>query len=132
MIHPVDIPGKIRDVTHGKGADAALDFSGSEEGQRHALESIRYLGQAAFVGLNQKNLLLEPTRHIMERQITLIGSIIPPKGDYEEVFDFLLDREIPLEDLVTHRFALGEAPEAFALHESGRAGKIVFEVDRCG
>ena len=128
----VDVPGKIRDVTRGKGADAALDFSGNEQGQRQALESIRYLGRAAFVGLNQKNLLLEPTRHIMERQITLIGSIIPAKGDYEEIFDFVADRDVPLEELVTHRFGLEEAPEAFNLHESGKAGKIVFETGGSG
>ena len=125
----VDVPGKIKDLTHGKGADAALDFSGNEQGQRQTLESVCYFGRAAFVGLNQKNLLLEPTKHIMERQTTLIGSIIPPKGDYEKTFEFIGDRRVPLEELATHRFHLEDAPEAFDLHESGKAGKIVFEAD---
>jgi len=123
----VDVVSEIRRLTRGKGAHATLDFSGNAAAQRNALESVRYLGRVAFVGLNLGDLTIQPVKHVMERQITLIGTLIPSMGEYEEIAEFVLDKKVPLEDMVTHRFSVDDAPEAFALHESGNAGKIVFE-----
>ena len=43
-----------------------------------------------------------------------------------EVADFVVDRGVPLLDLFTHRFTLGQAVEAYRLFDSGRTGKVVF------
>jgi propanol-preferring alcohol dehydrogenase len=46
---------------------------------------------------------------------------------YWELAAFLVRRRIPLEAMVTHRFGIEDAPEAFRLADAGRTGKIVFE-----
>jgi threonine dehydrogenase-like Zn-dependent dehydrogenase len=38
-----------------------------------------------------------------------------------------MDREVRLEQVITHRFGLDDAPEAFRLFDSGRTGKVIFE-----
>ena len=48
---------------------------------------------------------------------------------YWDLASFLIRHQIPLESMVTHRFPLEDAPEAFRVADSGRSGKVVFEWD---
>ena len=63
------------------------------------------------------------------KQLTLTGSWLYNIGLYEEVVDFVLEKELPLERLVTHRFRLDQAVEAFKLFDSGKCGKVLFTWD---
>jgi threonine dehydrogenase-like Zn-dependent dehydrogenase len=42
-----------------------------------------------------------------------------------EVADFVVERRVPLKELITHRFTLGQAAEAYRLFDAGRTGKVV-------
>ncbi|NQU96401.1 MAG: alcohol dehydrogenase, partial [Chloroflexi bacterium] len=46
-----------------------------------------------------------------------------------EMARWILDRKIPLDEIITHRFPLAQADEAFALFDKGRTGKVIFEWD---
>ena len=48
---------------------------------------------------------------------------------YWDMVKLVTERQIPLEQMVTHRFSIEEAPEAFALFDQGKTGKCVFEWD---
>ena len=37
-----------------------------------------------------------------------------------------MDRVVPLKELITHRFSLDQAVEAYELFDSGKTGKVVF------
>jgi len=39
------------------------------------------------------------------------------------------ERDIPLRDIITHRFSLDKAEEAFALFNGATTGKVVFNWD---
>ena len=47
----------------------------------------------------------------------------------EELADFVVDRNLPLGDLITHKFRLAEAEEAFKLFDTATTGKPVFYWD---
>jgi propanol-preferring alcohol dehydrogenase len=42
-----------------------------------------------------------------------------------EVANYVVDHKVPLTKIITHRFPLEQAPEAYRLFESGQTGKVV-------
>ena len=59
--------------------------------------------------------------------MTLIGSFVLPIQMYFDMVRFVRDRKVPLDAMITHRFPLEKAPEAFTLFDSGKTGKVVLE-----
>jgi threonine dehydrogenase-like Zn-dependent dehydrogenase len=121
-----DVLAAVRDLTHGEGADMAFETSGSAAGQNGAVDCLRLGGKAVFVGFGVQDKTLNPSQFI-GRQLTLMGSFVMPVYMYYDLAQFILDHDLPLERMVTHRFPLEQAPEAFALFEQGATGKVVLE-----
>lgn len=121
-----DALAAIRELTHGEGADASFETSGSAAGQNGAVDALRLGGRAVFVGLGAQDKTLNPSQFI-GRQLTLMGSFVLPIHLYWEMMQFVLDHKIQLDALVTHRFPIERAAEAFALFDSGQTGKVLFE-----
>ncbi|HUT21228.1 MAG TPA: zinc-binding dehydrogenase [Anaerolineae bacterium] len=122
----VDVREAIRDLTHGEGADLAFETSGSAAGQNGAVDCLRLGGKAVFVGFGVRGKTLNPSQFI-GRQLTLMGSFVIPIYMYDDLAQFILDHNLPLEEMVTHRFSLEEAPQAFALFDQGATGKVILE-----
>jgi propanol-preferring alcohol dehydrogenase len=118
----------VRDLTRGEGADLAFETSGSASGQNGAVECLRLGGKAVFVGFGVREKTLNPSQFI-GRQLTLIGSFVIPIHMYYDMLQFVLDHQLPLDEMVTHRFPIEAAPEAFALFDRGKTGKVVLEWD---
>jgi threonine dehydrogenase-like Zn-dependent dehydrogenase len=121
-----DVLAAVRDLTHGEGADMAFETSGSAAGQNGAVDCLRLGGKAVFVGFGVQDKTLNPSQFI-GRQLTLMGSFVMPVYMYYDLAQFILDHDLPLERMVTHRFPLEQAPEAFALFDQGATGKVVLE-----
>ncbi|MCE7987052.1 MAG: hypothetical protein DYG89_38255 [Caldilinea sp. CFX5] len=45
---------------------------------------------------------------------------------YFAMLRFIQDRRVPLAALVTHRFPIEQAPDAFTLFDSSKTGKVAF------
>ena len=116
----------IRQLTHGEGADAALDATGIGPVRRQTVQSVRTWGRACLVGEGGE-VTFEPTPDIIHRQLTLTGSWTFSTVILSELARWVVDRKIPLAEIVTHRFPLARAEEAFALFDKGGTGKVVFE-----
>jgi threonine dehydrogenase-like Zn-dependent dehydrogenase len=121
-----DVLAAVRDLTHGEGADLAFETSGSAAGQNGAVDCLRLGGKAVFVGFGVQDKTLNPSQFI-GRQLTLMGSFVMPVYMYYDLAQFILDHDLPLDRMVTHRFPLEQAPEAFALFDQGATGKVVLE-----
>ena len=39
--------------------------------------------------------------------------------------DFVVECRVPLKELITHRFTLDQAAEAYRLFDGGRTGKVI-------
>lgn len=122
----VDVVQRIRDLTHGEGADLAFETSGSAAGQNGAVDCLRLGGKAAFVGFGVREKTLNPSQFI-GRQLTLMGSFVMPIYMYWDLVDLIVEHELPLAKMVTHRFAIDEAPEAFRIFDAGKTGKVILE-----
>ena len=118
----------IRDLTGGQGADLAFETSGSAGGQNGAVDCLRLGGKAVFVGFGAREKTLNPSQFI-GRQLTLMGSFVIPIHMYYDMLQFVLAHHLPLDEMVTHRFPIEAAPEAFALFDQGKTGKVILEWD---
>jgi threonine dehydrogenase-like Zn-dependent dehydrogenase len=121
-----DVLAALRDLTHGEGADLAFETSGTAAGQNGAVDGLRLGGKAAFVGFGVREKTLNPAQFI-GRQLTLMGSFVMPIYMYWDLADFIIEHDVPLAQMITHRFSIEQAPEAFQLFDSGKTGKVILE-----
>lgn len=116
------------DLTNGKGISAGADYSGHSKAQEAMMACAGKYARLAIVGVGE-TFRVETFQGMIMKQLTLTGSWLYNIGLYEEVVDFVLEKELPLERLVTHRFRIDQAIEAFELFDSGKCGKVLFTWD---
>ena len=120
-----DVPARIRELTRGHGADAAVDTSGSAAAHQAMVAALAYRGRASVVGFGSVGPSVNLSG-LIDRELTIQGSSIFEVGDYWEICGFLRRQKIDLESIVTHRLPIADAPEAFRLADAAGSGKIVF------
>ncbi len=118
-----DLVGSIMDITNGLGADVSLDCSSSQATLTAALDCVRKFGKVAFVG-EKGDAVIHPSNHFIRKEITAIGSWYYSPSDYYRILE-LHRRGLKVDDVVTHRFPLTQADEAFATFASGESGKVL-------
>ena len=123
-----DAEAAIRDMTGGEGADATLDATGIPEVRRNALDSARYWGRVCFVGEGNRT-SFDVSDQIIHKQLTIYGSWTFSLSGLAEAANFVVDRGVPLGRLITHRYSLDQAAEAYELFDTGATGKPVIVWD---
>ena len=115
----------IKALTHGSGADMALDTSGAADGRLIAVRGTRAWGTACFVG-EGGNVTIEVSPDMLRKQLTVFGSWTFSTSVQAECARFVADRKIAVDDLFTHRWQLDQADEAYRLFDQQTSGKGVF------
>jgi propanol-preferring alcohol dehydrogenase len=115
----------VAELTHGRGADAAVDTSGAPAAQTAMPSVLSYWGRAAFVGMQPGTISIRPNQ-VIERQLTIIGSAYWPLGIFGEMARTIIDRRIPVERLVSHTIPLAQAEEGFRVADAANGGKVAF------
>ena len=123
-----DAAARIAELTDGAGCEATVDCSGNSTARLLALRSTRTWGRCAFVG-EGGTLTLDVSQELIHRQITLYGSWVTSLRHMAELLEYLVRWGVRPERTVTHRFALAEAAEAYALADAGTAGKVAVVFD---
>jgi len=114
----------IKGLTHGEGADATLDCTGIPEPRVNTIRSARIYGRACFVG-EGGDTTFHVSRDIIHKQLTIHGSWTMSTVGLAEVANYVVDHKVPLKKIITHRFPLEQAPEAYKVFEAGQTGKVV-------
>lgn len=115
---------QIKELTGGEGADATLEAVGAHVTRVAAAESTRVFGRACLVGEGGE-VTYEATPHIIHRHLTLMGSWTFSTVGLQEAAEFVAEREIPLERLITNSCDIESAPDAYTAFDSGAPGKFV-------
>ena len=120
-----DVETSLRGEGIEPGADVVVDATGSGRGIEQAMDLCRPRGTIVLkstVAL-QGEVNLAP---LVVNEITLVGSRC---GQFSHALD-MMHRfpDMPLERLITHRYPLHQAKEAFETAKSGQALKVVLEV----
>ena len=115
----------LRATTHGYGVDVAIDCSGNPAAQNAALDATRRLGSVAFVG-ESRSTTINPSDQFLRKMLTVIGGWYFATWEYAAITRFILEHDLPVDQLVTHRFPLADAPEAFRMFNARETEKAVF------
>ena len=118
-----DNVNEVRDITGGNGVERAIDCSGNADARNIAIRATRKWGKIAFVGEGGA-VSFNPSPDLIHDQKTIYGSWVTSTWLMEELVERLVRWNLHPEDIVTHRFSLEEASDAYRLMASGRCGKV--------
>jgi len=122
-----DVLAKVKEFANKKGIDVSIDCAGQAITENQALEVVKEGGRVAFVGENA-SATVKSSDQFIRKELTVIGSWYFNTGEYEELTS-LVQRGLGVEKIVTHRFNLEKAEEAFETFASGQSGKVIFRFD---
>lgn len=127
IINPEDVDplDAIREATRGEGAEAVLDTTGVAEARLAGVRCAATWGRVCFVG-EGGSVSLEVSKDMIRKQLTVMGNWTFSSVWQMELARFVVERKIPLRRLLTHRFKLEQAPEAYKLFDTQSTGKGVF------
>lgn len=118
-----DTLDKIKALTDGKGVEKAIDCSANADGRALAIRATRQWGKIAFVG-EGGTVSFNPSPDIIHDQKTIYGSWVTNLWRMEELVERLVRWGIHPDKLITHRFPLEKAAEAYATMADGNCGKV--------
>jgi L-iditol 2-dehydrogenase len=124
-----DVLRSVRDLTEGRGADAVILAVGSNALIRPAMDSARPGGRVLLFAQTQRGEVVVDPAAICVDEKALIGSYSASVDLQAESVGFVMNREMDLETLISHRFPLHEAAQALELaaHPQPASMKIVIQ-----
>jgi L-iditol 2-dehydrogenase len=125
----VNVVERVRELTEGRGADAVILAVGGNSLIRTAMDAARPGGRILLFAQTQHGEATIDPAAICVDEKTLVGSYSASVDLAEESIRFVMNREMDLERLVSHRFPLGESPQALdlAAHPRPSSMKIVIQ-----
>jgi len=124
-----DVVERVRELTKGRGADAVILAVGGNFLIRTAMDAARPGGRALLFAQTQHGEALIDPAAICVDEKTLVGSYSASVDLQDESVRFVMNREMDLERLVSHRFPLPESPQALdlAAHPQPSSMKIMIQ-----
>jgi L-iditol 2-dehydrogenase len=124
-----DVVQEVRRQTEGRGADAAILAVGGNGLIRTAMDAVRPGGRVLlFAQTVHGEATIDPAAVCVDEK-TLLGSYSASVDLQDSAVKFVMDREMDLERLISHRFSLSSGLEALELaaHPKADSMKIVVQ-----
>jgi L-iditol 2-dehydrogenase len=124
-----DVVTRVRELTEGRGADAVILAVGGNSLIQTAMDAARPGGRILLFAQTQHGETVIDPAAICVDEKTLLGSYSASVDLQEEAVRFVMNREMDLERLVSHRFPLSESPQALdlAAHPKPSSMKILIQ-----
>jgi len=119
----------VRELTEGRGADAVILAVGGNSLIRTAMDAARPGGRLLLFAQTQHGEAVIDPAAICVDEKTLVGSYSASVELQEESVRFVMNREMDLERLISHRFPLSQSPQALdlAAHPQPSSMKVVIQ-----
>jgi L-iditol 2-dehydrogenase len=124
-----DVVKAVRELTAGRGADAAILAVGGNGLIRTAMDAVRPGGRVLlFAQTVHGDATFDPGAVCVDEK-TLLGSYSASVDLQEASVQFVMNREMDLERLISHRFSLARSVEALnlAAHPQPESMKIAIQ-----
>ena len=118
-----DNVAQVLDLTNGQGVERAVDCSANAQARATAIRATRKWGKVVMIG-EGGTVSFNPSPDIIHAQKTIYGSWVTSTWLMEELVERLVRWNLHPEEIITHRFSLDAASEAYALMASGHCGKV--------
>ncbi len=123
-----DNVSEVLSLTNGRGVERAVDCSANAAARAVAVRATRKWGKIVFIG-EGGTVSLNPSPDMIHDQKTICGSWVTSIWKMEDLVEKIVRWKLRPADLITHRFALKDAAEAYALMASGKCGKVAVVFD---
>jgi L-iditol 2-dehydrogenase len=110
-----DVVQTVREKTRGRGADAVILAVGNNGLIRPAMDAARPGGRVLLFAQTQRGEVIIDPAAICVDEKSLVGSYSASIDLQEQSVRFVMDREMDLERLISHRFPLQESEQALEL-----------------
>ena len=119
----------MREQTEGRGADAVILAVGSNGLIRPAMDAARPGGRVLLFAQTQRGEVVVDPAAICVDEKSLVGSYSASVDLQDESVRFVMNREMDLERLISHRFPLQDGARALELaaHPQPASMKIVIQ-----
>lgn len=137
-IQEEDAVERIRDMTDGRGADVCVDAVGMEADQSAldkvgnilhlqrgsinalsiAVSAVRRGGTVSVVGVYGMPYDKFPLGQIFDKGVALYFGQAPVQKYMDELIDLVKNRKIKLDDIITHRLPIDQAPYAYEIFKN--------------
>lgn len=121
---PEALEERARELTGGRGVDLVMVTGGGASILRSALSVVRDGGAVHFFAGGEGDELSLPLDTLYQRELTLTATYSSSPGELGEAFDLLVQGQVQVEGLVTHRLPLSRLAEGVALALDRRAVKV--------
>ena len=120
---------RVRELTQGRGADAVILAVGGNSLIRTAMDAARPGGRILLFAQTQHGEAVIDPAAICVDEKTLVGSYSASVDLQDESVRFVMNREMDLERLISHRFPLSQSTEALdlAAHPQPSSMKVVIQ-----
>ena len=108
------------------GPNLAFETSSAPEAEQQMVDILCQGGRAVVVGIGNQAPAIN-TESLTGKQLSVHGSYVMNAGEYESLARFMAEQPLNLERIVTHRFRIEDAAEAFRTADTGDCGKVIFE-----
>ncbi len=119
-----DLPGLVRDLTGGRGADLVVDAAGPRATVQLALEVVRRNGQITKIAWGPRPLDLS-LDSLLAKAVTLQGVFSHTWDTWERALLLQATGQVQCAPLISHRVPLRDWQVAFAALEDGTAVKAL-------
>jgi L-iditol 2-dehydrogenase len=120
-------PGQMRAATGGRGVDVAFEMAGEQDAVDDAFAAVVPGGKVILTGIPSEDQTLF-TASVARRKGLTIKLVRRMKHTYPRAIELVSKGLVDVRSLVTHRFSLENAAEAFAVAQRREGIKVIIEV----
>lgn len=125
----------VSEATHGRGLDLVVETAGTAEAQASCVDLARKGGRILYLGVPERGLKLSGSamRRLVREELTIYGawnsySAPFPGYEWQASLGYMAAGQLQIKPLITHRFTLKEAKEAFRMMDEEKKffNKVMF------
>jgi len=127
-----DLPQELKELNDGRAADKVIVCTGAEKAALTALECVDRGGTILYFAVPDPTTKIPiPITQFWRNETTIRTSYGAAPRDLEEALQILAQKQVNVEDLITHRLDIREAAEGFRLvAEAEKSLKVIIEPNR--
>jgi L-iditol 2-dehydrogenase len=129
-----DLPQQLKELNKGRGADKVIVCTGATPAALTALDCVDRGGTILFFAVPDPAVKIPiPITDFWRNETTIRTSYGAAPRDLEEALKILSQKQVNVEDMITHRLDIRDAAEGFRLvAEAGKSLKVIIEPNRSG
>jgi L-iditol 2-dehydrogenase len=127
-----DLPKQLKELNDGRAADKVIVCTGATQAALTALDCVDRGGTILYFAVPDPTVKIPiPITDFWRNETTIRTSYGAAPRDLEEALQILSQKQVNVEDMITHRLDIREIAEGFRLvAEAGKSLKVIIEPNR--